>query len=142
MEHFTPISSLVGGALMGLSASLLLVLSGRLTGVSGIVSGSVRGNRGDRAWRALFVAGLVLGGLLMTWLRPGSVQSTPRGLLVTAIADVLVGFGAQLGGGCTSGHGICGMGRLSKRSIVATMTFMATGAATVFVMAHMLGGSR
>jgi uncharacterized membrane protein YedE/YeeE len=127
---------------MGISASLLFVLSGRVAGISGIVSGTVRANRGDRAWRALFVAGLVVGGALMAWLRPEAVQGTPRGLIATVVAGVLVGFGSQLGGGCTSGHGICGMGRLSKRSIAATMTFMATAALTVFVVQHVVGGAR
>jgi uncharacterized membrane protein YedE/YeeE len=142
MEHFTPFASLFGGVLMGVSSSLLFVLSGRIAGISGIVSGTVRATQGDRAWRALFVAGLVLGGAVMAWLRPGTMQGTPRGLIATVVAGVLVGFGSQLGGGCTSGHGICGMGRMSKRSFFATMTFMGTAAITVFVAQHMLGGAR
>jgi uncharacterized membrane protein YedE/YeeE len=142
MEHFTPIASLVGGALMGAGASLLLALNGRVAGVSGIVAGTLRPKAGEFLWRLLFVLGLVGGGVLMAWLRPGSIQASPRGPAMVAVAGLLVGFGSQLGGGCTSGHGICGLCRFSKRSLVATMTFMATGALTVFAVLHLAGGAR
>jgi uncharacterized membrane protein YedE/YeeE len=142
MEHFTPIASTLGGVLIGVAAALLLALNGRIAGVSGIVAGTLRPKTGELAWRVLFVVGLVLGGALMAWWRPTAVQGTPRGLLASAVAGLLVGFGAQLSGGCTSGHGVCGISRFSKRSLVATMTFMATGALTVFVTLHVLGGAR
>jgi uncharacterized protein len=142
MNHFTPLASTLGGAIIGLAASLLLVLNGRQAGVSGIVAGTLRPKAGEFLWRALFVLGLLAGGALMGWLQPGSFQAAPRGLAVVAVAGALVGFGSQLGGGCTSGHGICGICRLSKRSLVATATFMAAGALTVFVTTHMSGAVR
>lgn len=132
--------SLLGGALIGLSASLLLLANGRVAGISSVVGSLLAPVRGDIAWRVLFVAGLLTGGLLLAWLRPVSF-ATPAspsaggaGLLVAA--GLLVGFGSRLGNGCTSGHGVCGISRGSARSIVATFTFMATGVLTVFLARH------
>jgi uncharacterized membrane protein YedE/YeeE len=125
-----------------LAAALLLALNGRMAGISGIVAGTLLPRAGEFLWRLLFVAGLVAGGALMGWLRPGSIEATSRGPMVAVVAGLLVGFGTQLGGGCTSGHGICGMSRFSKRSIVATCTFMLSGAATVFVALHAAGAFR
>jgi uncharacterized membrane protein YedE/YeeE len=142
MNNFTPISSTLGGALIGAAAALLLAFNGRMAGVSGIVAGTLRPKPGEFLWRLLFVLGLVGGGALMTWLWPGSIQATPRGLGATGLAGLMVGFGTQLGGGCTSGHGICGICRLSKRSFVATLTFVLTGAATVLASTHFGGGVR
>jgi uncharacterized membrane protein YedE/YeeE len=140
---FTPVTSLVGGVLIGVSASLLLLAHGRIAGISGIVGGALRLRDGDRTWRLLFLAGLIGGGWLITFVSPAAFPTTlpaPAPLLV--VAGLLVGFGTQLGNGCTSGHGVCGLGRLSARSLVATLTFMTTGAAVVFVIRHVLGGGR
>ena len=141
MSDFTPISATLGGLLIGAGGTLLLVCNGRLAGVSGIVAGTLRPKSGEFLWRLCFVLGMVAAGTLLGLLRPGSIEPTSRGAAVVAIAGLLVGFGSRLGGGCTSGHGVCGMSRFSKRSIVATLTFMATGAATVFLTAHG-GGAR
>ena len=133
-------TALAGGVLIGLSATLLLWLNGRVAGVSGILDGVVLPKSGDVSWRAAFLLGLVLAGGLYMALVPGaSLPRTgfpPPGLV---IAGLLVGFGTRMGNGCTSGHGVCGIGRLSMRSIVAVATFMATAIATTFVVRH-LGG--
>ncbi len=142
MNHFTPIASTLGGILVGIAAAALLVLNGRIAGVSGIVAGALRPKPDEFTWRMLFVLGLVAGGALMTWLLPGSIQPTPRGWMISAAAGVLVGVGSQLGSGCTSAHGTCGIGRFARRSIVATVTFMATGAVTVLLTSHLVGGGR
>lgn len=137
---FTPVASLVGGALIGLSASALLILNGRLAGISGIVGGLVQPARSEVGWRVAFVAGLLLGGLFVAWLVPGSVvprQSVAPTALI-AVAGLLVGFGTQLSGGCTSGHGVCGLSRFSRRSFVAVATFMATGGLATFFVRHVL----
>ena len=131
--------SLAGGLLIGTSAVALLALDGRIAGVSGILGGIVAPKRGDLAWRVWFIAGLLTGGLCVRALFAEpfrGVQSTPAAEM--AFAGLLVGFGASLGGGCTSGHGVCGIGRRSPRSIAATMTFMAAGALTVFVVRHVM----
>jgi uncharacterized protein len=139
---FTPVSSLLGGALIGLSASALLVLDGRVAGISGMVGGIVQPRRGEVAWRAAFLLGLVIGGLLLAWQLPRMVTPrfarVPTGLV--GVAGLLVGFGTQLGGGCTSGHGVCGLSRGSGRSIVAVLVFMTTGALAAFVTGHVLRG--
>ncbi|QDE91131.1 YeeE/YedE family protein [Myxococcus xanthus] len=133
---------LLGGAIIGLSASLLLLANGRVAGISGVVGSLLAPVRGDVAWRVLFFAGLLTGGLLLAWLRPGSfpAPSTPSagGLWLLVGAGLLVGFGSRLGNGCTSGHGVCGISRGSVRSISATLTFMATGVLTVFLVRHVL----
>jgi uncharacterized membrane protein YedE/YeeE len=125
------IRALEGGALIGLSASLMLGLNGRVTGISGIVGGLVAPAAGDVAWRALFVAGLLAGGLLARAALPGAFSASAAPLWLVAVAGLLVGFGTRLGNGCTSGHGVCGIARLSPRSIAATLTFITTGALTV-----------
>jgi uncharacterized protein len=130
--------ALAGGVLIGLSATLLLWLNGRVAGVSGILNGVIFPHRADIAWRAAFLLGLIVAGGLYMALVPGA--ALPRtdysraGLLV---AGVLVGFGTRMGNGCTSGHGVCGLGRLSLRSFVAVLTFMATAIATTFVLRHL-----
>jgi uncharacterized membrane protein YedE/YeeE len=137
---FTPASALLGGALIGTAASLLLLLSGRVAGISGILGGAAGAPAGDRAWRLAFLVGLPLGAAAVGLLRGGlplAISASPGALVA---AGLLVGFGTQLGSGCTSGHGVCGMARGSARSIAATLVFMATGAATVFVVRHGLGG--
>jgi uncharacterized membrane protein YedE/YeeE len=135
------IYALAGGMVVGLAAAGLLVLDGRIAGVSGIVGGLIGGRAGDAGWRLAFVAGLVAGGVGVSLLAPApfhGLATTPYVVLVPA--GLLVGFGASLGNGCTSGHGVCGISRLSPRSIAATLTFMLAGALTVFVVRHVLGG--
>lgn len=140
MSNFTPLSSFAGGTLIGVAAALLLVGNGRIAGISGIVAGLLRRPTADTAWRALFVLGLLAGGLLLQWLRPTAIGPSVVGVPLLVFAGLLVGFGTQLGSGCTSGHGVCGIGRLSPRSMVATVTFMLAGAATTYVLRHLLGG--
>lgn len=135
MDWIWAVRGLVGGAMIGASASLLLAVSGRVAGISGIVGGLLgEASREEHAWRALFVAGLVAGGAIALLLIPGAFAAAPPSLGITAVAGVLVGAGSRIGNGCTSGHGVCGISRLSARSIVATTTFIATGAITVFAM--------
>lgn len=143
MEHFTPLASLLGGALIGLSASLLLLLQGRVAGISGILGGLLSPTPGDTGWRAMFLLGLCGTGAVAAWLwpqalLPGISRSTPT----LIAAGLLVGYGTRLGSGCTSGHGVCGLSRGSPRSLIATLTFMATGIATVFAARHLGGGAR
>jgi uncharacterized membrane protein YedE/YeeE len=138
MDDFTPVRSLTGGLLIGLAASLLWLGAGRVAGVSGIVGGLLARRGSDRAWRFLFVAGLLSGGLALAWLAPSTLAASPRSLPLLAVAGLLVGGGTRLGSGCTSGHGICGLSRLSRRSLAATATFLATAMATV-VVARALG---
>lgn len=141
MEHFTPFSSLAGGILIGLSATAMLALLGRVAGISGIVGGLVAGDRSELGWRAAFVAGLLAGGLVLGALRPALFAMTiDRSGVALALAGLLVGFGSRLGSGCTSGHGVCGIARASRRSITATLTFMATGAMAAFLVSHVFGG--
>jgi len=127
--------ALIGGALIGAAAAGLLALTGKTAGVSGIVDGLLRGEKGEWGWKAAFVLGLVAGGLILRFTMPGALATfAPRSLTLVAIGGVLVGFGARLGGGCTSGHGVCGIGRLSRRGLVGTLVFMAAGVLTVLVL--------
>ena len=130
---------LTGGVLLGLSAIWLLLTLGRVAGISGIAWGSIAGP--DRGWRWLFLVGLLLGGLLThTFIgQPVPYESTAPTWLI-AISGLLVGMGTRMGGGCTSGHGVCGLGRRSPRSVTATITFMTLGIVTVFVMQNLIGG--
>jgi uncharacterized membrane protein YedE/YeeE len=138
MNVSTAASALVGGALIGIGASLLLLTTGRLAGVAGIVGGLLRPAREQWSWRAAFVGGLLAGGALFALLRPGVFAPSPRAPLLIAIAGVAVGFGTRLGGGCTSGHGVCGVSRLQPRSLVATVIFVLVGA-TMVAMARAMG---
>jgi hypothetical protein len=141
MTDFTPIPALIGGALIGLSAALLMLLTGRIAGISGILGGSLAAGAGDRHWRLAFIAGLVAAPLIGALLRvPLPAPQMPENWLLIAAAGLLIGFGTRLGGGCTSGHGVCGIARLSTRSIVATATFMVTAIVAVFLIRHVLGG--
>ena len=140
LDFSTVLSALAGGALIGLSATLLYLSHGRTAGISGLLAGLVTGpSSGFRLW---FVLGLVLAGVGLHLGWPSVLPSASGGssLAVMVPAGVLVGFGTRLSGGCTSGHGVCGLARLSKRSLVATLTFMATAGVTVFVTRHLLGG--
>ncbi len=141
MAEFTPLSALIGGCLIGGAAGLLFWLDGRIAGISGIFGGLVEAGAGDRYWRVAFLAGLVLGPLLHAAVtaRPPAFVVTPSLPLLVA-AGLLVGFGTRLGHGCTSGHGVCGLARLSRRSLVATLSFFASAVVTVFVARHILGG--
>lgn len=140
MEHFTPIASLVGGALIGTSAALLFLGNGRIAGISGIVAGMLGGTGLRETWRLLFIAGLVLGAWLAAGAGFGIGVEIAADWPAVAFAGLLVGFGTRMSGGCTSGHGVCGLARFSKRSLVATLVFMAAGMATVFIMRHVIEG--
>ena len=139
MTNFTPLTALSGGILIGLAALLFLLIQGRVAGISGILAGLLAPATPDTGWRWRFIGGLGVGGALGFWLlglpAPELSQVSWPWLLV---GGLLVGFGAKLGNGCTSGHGICGIGRLSVRSIVATLLFMLAGMVTVFIMRHVL----
>lgn len=138
--EFTPLSGLAGGLLIGLASVLLLLANGRIAGISGIFGGLLPPQRGELAWRLCFVLGLVLGGTLWPLLTGRAVAfQAPAGLGGMVLAGLLVGFGTRLGGGCTSGHGVCGLARRSKRSLAATLVFMATGILTVLIVRHALG---
>lgn len=133
----------LGGALIGLAAALLAVLNGRIAGISGILGGALLNrSKGDQSWRWFFLGGLVLGALAVGAVRPElSTITLQTGLPGMVIAGLIVGFGTRMGNGCTSGHGVCGIGRLSGRSLVATAIFMTTAFLTVFVLRHVLGVS-
>ena len=134
LENFTPLSGLAGGLLIGLSTALLMLMNGRIAGISGIVGGLLAGKGSEVGWRAVFAVGLFLGALAYV-LATGEVfpVRTEAPLPVMVAAGLLVGLGSRLGSGCTSGHGVSGIARLSKRSIVATLVFMGTAILTVFV---------
>jgi uncharacterized membrane protein YedE/YeeE len=142
MESFTPIASTVGGVMIGIAAAGLLMFHGRIAGISGIAGGIFRRQKGDTDWRVMFLFGLFTAGFLWHLVRPMDYRVTiDRSTLALVVAGLAVGTGTQLGSGCTSGHGVCGIGRLSKRSTVATVSFMITAAITVFVVNEVLGGS-
>lgn len=138
MHHF--LWAIIGGSLLGVSAVMMMAFNGRIAGVSGILSGSITQPTGDRLWRILFILGIVLGGAIPALIsgdfRPPEPQA---GTLLLVAGGLFVGIGTGLGSGCTSGHGICGMSRLSLRSIVATCTFMAAGFVCVYLLRHVFG---
>jgi uncharacterized membrane protein YedE/YeeE len=139
MENFTPLSGLAGGLLIGLAAAMLLLLNGRLSGISGIVGGMMAPKTSDVGWRAAFIAGLLLGASIYMLATGGALLlEIQASLPVLVLAGLLVGFGTRLGSGCTSGHGVCGIARLSKRSIVATAVFFVVAMLTVFLTRHVL----
>jgi uncharacterized membrane protein YedE/YeeE len=135
---FTPWTSLAGGALIGLSAALFILLNGRIAGISGILGGLLRPVRGDIAWRVAFMTGLVAAPLVYRLGGALPVVQIDAGTGTLIVAGLLVGVGTRYGSGCTSGHGVCGLSRLSPRSLVATVAFMAAGFATVFVVRHLI----
>ncbi|MGD8176659.1 YeeE/YedE family protein [Marinimicrobium sp. ARAG 43.8] len=141
MTEFTPVTGLIGGLFIGIASVLMLWGSGRITGISGIFGGVLTPSKGDFGWRAAFIAGLLVGALV--W-RLASGDPLPVDLQVSwpvmIVAGLLVGFGSRLGSGCTSGHGVCGLARLSPRSMVAVVTFMLSAAITTFVVRHVIGG--
>lgn len=142
MDEFTPVASTLGGMLIGLSASLMLLLHGRIAGISGILGGLLRPRPGDLGWRLLFIGGLVVGGVLTAILWPSGLADTlARSPLTVVVAGLFVGVGTRMGNGCTSGHGVCGLTRFSPRSGVAVATFMATGFLTAYLTQQVLGGA-
>ena len=139
--HFTPWLSLGGGLLLGLACALFVLLNGRILGVIGILGGLLTPTRGDMAWRIAFLLGLLAAPASFVLMVPADWLSAPRieaNVMTVVIAGLLVGFGTRMGSGCTSGHGVCGLSRLSLRSLVATGGFMAAGFATVFVVRHLI----
>ena len=135
---FTPASALIGGAIIGAAAALFAVLNGRIAGVSGILGGLARPQAGDISWRIAFVAGLIAAPLAWRLLAALPEVRVDTSYFTLASAGLLVGIGTRYGGGCTSGHGVCGVSRMSPRSIVATLAFMAAGFATVYVTRHLI----
>lgn len=137
---FTPASALAGGALIGLAAAALVLLGGRIAGISGILGGLLRRVPGERAWRVAFLGGLLTAPWVYGALAGPMATSIDAGWTTLLVAGLIVGVGTRYGAGCTSGHGVCGLSRLSVRSAAATGTFMAAGFATVFVVRHLIGG--
>ena len=142
MENFTPVESLVGGIVIGIAALVLLRFYGRIAGISGVFGGLLPFNTGETLWRLIFLAGLFTGGVILSFLHSDAVTfeltySNPSLIL----AGLLVGVGSRMGNGCTSGHGICGLGRLAPRSMVAVLTFMVTGIVTAVLVQEFFGGA-
>lgn len=137
-NHFTPWASLAGGIVLGLAAMMFVLLNGRVLGISGILGGLVKPQTGDAGWRIAFVAGLIAAPALWRLFAPLPVPRVDASLPVLVISGLLVGWGTRYGSGCTSGHGVCGLARMSPRSLAATLTFMAAGFGTVFVARHLI----
>ena len=141
MENFTPVSGLIGGIIIGLAATLLLWFNGRIAGISGIFNGLVTNRKNnDSLWRALFILGMVAGGVVHQNVVEPTYQPLNAPVWLLVLGGLIVGFGTSMGSGCASGHGVCGLGRLSVRSLVAVMTFLSVGILTTFVVRHALGG--
>jgi uncharacterized protein len=141
MANFTPISAAIGGALIGLAAVLLMLLNGRIAGITGVFAGLIDPISADRGWRATFIAGIIIAPLsaaLLGYAIP--IPHMPASLVTVGVAGLIVGFGTRLSNGCTSGHGICGIARRSPRSITATAVFMAAAIVVVAVTRHVIGG--
>jgi uncharacterized membrane protein YedE/YeeE len=137
--QFAPWRALIGGILIGLATAALLLLSGRIAGVSGIVGGLLRPARGDRAWRIVFLLGMIVSPLVFTLFSALPAVRIDAGTGTLIAAGILVGAGTRYGSGCTSGHGVCGLSRLSPRSLAATAAFMLAGFITVYVVRHLIG---
>jgi uncharacterized protein len=139
VENFTPVSGLIGGLLIGLSTVLLILLNGKIAGISGIVGGLLARKGSEVGWRAMFILGLLLGAFIYMLATGGALPVDIKASLpVMIVAGLLVGFGTRLGSGCTSGHGVIGIARFSKRSVVATLVFFVVAIITVFVIYHVL----
>jgi uncharacterized protein len=136
--HFTPWASLAGGLLIGLASALFILFSGRLLGISGIMGGLLGPRRGDTGWRLSFVAGLLVAPALWSLFAPPQVPRFETGGTLLMVAGLLVGWGTRYGSGCTSGHGVCGLSRLSPRSLAATLAFMGAGFVTVYIVRHLV----
>ncbi|MCU0842601.1 MAG: YeeE/YedE family protein [Thiobacillaceae bacterium] len=142
MENFTPVAGLIGGIIVGLAATLLLWFNGRIAGISGIFNGMITIRRkGDVLWRFLFILGMVAGGVVHQFFMVEEMTYQPLGapLWLLIVGGLIVGYGTSMGSGCASGHGVCGLGRLSVRSLVAVVTFLSMGILTTFVVRHLLG---
>lgn len=137
-DSFTPLASGIGGVFIGVSAAMFILLNGRILGISGIVGGLLSPKQGDVGWRLLFVLGVLSAPFAYGLFTELPVRQIDAGSVVLVVAGLLVGIGTRIGSGCTSGHGVCGLSRLSPRSLIATLTFMAAGFATVFVTHHVL----
>lgn len=137
--HFTPLASLLGGAMIGAAAALLVLFNGRVAGVSGILGRLLQAPNSNTLWQLAFVGGLLVAPLAYALVRPLPAVELSAGLPTLVIAGLLVGVGTRYGSGCTSGHGVCGISRLSPRSLVATLVFMVVAVATVFVIRHVIG---
>ncbi|MDN8614943.1 YeeE/YedE family protein [Variovorax ginsengisoli] len=138
-NHFTPLTALAGGVLIGIAAAMFALLNGRIAGISGVLGGLLRPVKGDSAWRIAFVLGLVGAPLVYLLFAALPKPQIDAGYGALILAGLLVGIGTRYGSGCTSGHGVCGLSRLSPRSLVATAAFMGAGFVTVFVTRHLLG---
>jgi len=138
-QHFTPWTALGGGALIGLGTALFILLNGRIAGISGVLGGLLAPRAGDIAWRLAFLAGLLLAPIAWRLFAPLPPSTVAASTPILVVAGLLVGVGTRFGSGCTSGHGVCGLSRLSPRSLVATGSFMAAGFITVYVVRHLLG---
>jgi len=136
-QHFTPWASLAGGMLIGLAAALLILFNGRIAGISGILGGLLRPRSGDLGWRIAFLAGLIGTPLLWRLWQALPLVQVDAGTPALIVAGLLVGVGVRYGAGCTSGHGVCGLSRLSPRSLAATCAFMAAGFLTVYLLRHL-----
>ena len=140
MENFTPVSALIGGLIIGGAATLFLWTMGRVAGISGILAGLLRLDKSNFSWQLAFVLGLILGPFVVSEFGPGIVPVTiDANIPMLIVAGLLVGVGARLGGGCTSGHGVCGIARFSARSMIATAVFMTVAAVTVYITRHLIG---
>ncbi len=140
-NHFTPWASLAGGLLLGLASALFILVNGRILGISGILGGLLGARPGDASWRLAFLLGLLVAPVTLGLVAPPELIGPARieaSYLMVVVAGLLVGYGTRLGSGCTSGHGVCGLSRLSPRSLVATLSFMAAGFAIVYVMRHLV----
>ena len=137
LAHFTPWESLAGGLLLGLAAAMFVLLNGRVVGISGIIGGLVRPRAGDAGWRLAFLAGMLVAPTAWSLFEPAAAARIEASPALLVAAGLLVGWGARFGSGCTSGHGVCGLSRLSPRSLVATLAFMGTGFLAVFVLRHL-----
>jgi uncharacterized membrane protein YedE/YeeE len=139
-NHFTPWASLAGGILLGLASALFILVNGRILGISGILGGLLLPKGADAGWRVAFLLGMLAAPVTLPWIAPADLITVPTidaAYEAVVIAGLLVGYGTRLGSGCTSGHGVCGLSRLSPRSLVATGSFMAAGFAIVYVMRHL-----
>lgn len=137
--QFTPVPALIGGLTIGFAVALFILVNGRLAGITGIISGLLRPKSADIAWRVAFILGLIAAPLLYQLAAPLPPIQIEANWLMIGVAGFIVGIGTRYGSGCTSGHGVCGLSRLSPRSLVATLAFMATGIVTVYVVRHLLG---
>lgn len=137
--NFTPWSALLGGLLIGLASAMVVLLNGRIAGISGILGGLLRPTKGDLSWRIAFLLGLIVAPLVFSVVAPLPDVQVDADMTALIVAGLLVGIGTRYGSGCTSGHGVCGLSRLSPRSLVATLAFMLAGFVTVFIVRHMFG---